>query len=365
MAGSALSACGGGGGLAGLPGTGGTGSPLFAQGTISGFGSVIINGITFNDLQAVVKVDGLAATSADLRLGMVASVQGQRGAGAALALAGNIDVWSLAKGVVGVADASGFSVNGMVIQIDQNTVLEGIGSSAQIKPGQTASVWGLQAGTDGSLWRATRVAVQAAPGHAVSSGLISVRNSQRVLNGLVLSGDVSNQLVIGALVRLQGVLSLDGRTLAVTDARSIGTANTAQALGDAEIEGFVTAVSSATRFTLGSVDIDTSNASFNQPNTAVSVGVRLEVYGTWASGVLKASKVEFEDEQTLQTVEIKAVIEQFSSLASFVLRGQRCDATLASISGGTASDLRIGVKIKAKGLKAGELLKVTSIEFDD
>lgn len=162
MAGSALSACGGGGGLAGLPGTGGTGSPLFAQGTISGFGSVIINGITFNDLQAVVKVDGLAATSADLRLGMVASVQGQRGAGAALALAGNIDVWSLAKGVVGVADASGFSVNGMVIQIDQNTVLEGIGSSAQIKPGQTASVWGLQAGTDGSLWRATRVADETA-----------------------------------------------------------------------------------------------------------------------------------------------------------------------------------------------------------
>ena len=60
-----LASCGGGmGGFAGLPGTGGTGISSF--GSISGFGSVIVNSIKFDDLQASIRMDGDDATTSDL-----------------------------------------------------------------------------------------------------------------------------------------------------------------------------------------------------------------------------------------------------------------------------------------------------------
>ena len=64
--------------LSSLPGTGGTG--IYAQGSIWGFGSVRVNGIKFDDTAATVQIDGQAGKSSDLRLGMVAGIQGLRGA---------------------------------------------------------------------------------------------------------------------------------------------------------------------------------------------------------------------------------------------------------------------------------------------
>ena len=87
LAASAVSGCGGGGDSTTaslLPGTGGTGV-IYSQGSISGFGSVIVNGIKFDDTVATVQIDGIPLRSADLRLGMVAGVQGERGADPALA----------------------------------------------------------------------------------------------------------------------------------------------------------------------------------------------------------------------------------------------------------------------------------------
>ncbi|MBA2721750.1 MAG: hypothetical protein H0U56_02385, partial [Methylibium sp.] len=71
-----LAACGGGGGGGGDGvGSGGTGS--FAVGPISGFGSVIVNGIRYDDSGAdVFDDDGNAVTANDLRLGMVIEVTG-------------------------------------------------------------------------------------------------------------------------------------------------------------------------------------------------------------------------------------------------------------------------------------------------
>jgi len=75
-----LAACGGGGGgdLAGV-GTGGTGtvSSTVGVGPISGFGSVIISGVRYDDSAATVTdEDGNARTRADLKLGMVGAVSG-------------------------------------------------------------------------------------------------------------------------------------------------------------------------------------------------------------------------------------------------------------------------------------------------
>jgi hypothetical protein len=48
-----------------------------------------------------------------------------------------------------------------------------------------------------------------------------------------------------------------------------------------------------------------------------------------------------------------------------VVRGQRCDATSAVISEGVVSDLKVGVKVKLRGTKAGDVLMVTTLEISD
>ncbi len=64
-----LAACGGGGGVD----TGGTGGavPAVASGPITGFGSVIVGGVRFDDSSAEVEdLDGTRRSRDELRLGM-------------------------------------------------------------------------------------------------------------------------------------------------------------------------------------------------------------------------------------------------------------------------------------------------------
>jgi hypothetical protein len=370
LAASAVTAgCGGGGtiGLAGLPGTGGTG--IFAQGAISGFGSVIINAIKFDDTLAAVLLDGQSATSSDLRLGMVASVQGQRGSDASLGTASSIEVWSIAQGLVGTGratpGASGqFTLAGMTVLTDLNTVFEGNSAALPVLPGQRVAVWGLQTGADARTWSATRVAMVSAT-TVVSTGLVSVVNSQRSVNGLLLSGDAARALVAGDLVRVRGTLSSIDASLAVQSVQYPSAPATSAQQGEAEIEGWVTSVATGGRFNLGTVVVDASQAVFDPASARVAAGSRVEVSGVWQSGVLKAAKIEVQDAQKVETVEISGRIQEFTSLANFVVRGQPCDASgLSVVSNGKLTDLKLGVSVKLKGTKAGDVLKVTKLEID-
>lgn len=365
LATSTLAGCGGGGSsssTASMPGTGGTG--IYAQGSISGFGSVIMNGIKFDDTAAKVQVDGVTATSADLRLGMVAAVQGERNAAdVTLGTASSIQVWSVAQGVVSQVGSGEFTLAGMTVQTDSTTVFDGIANAAALSLGLRVAVWGLQAGADGTRWTATRVAVVPATA-VVSTGLVSVADSQRSLNGLLLTGPDAGSLTAGQLVRVQGALSAAGDSLALASFKLLGSGVSAQPQGEIEIEGLVTTIPSAGRFMLGSIEVDASSAVYNPVTAQITLGARVEVYGSWQSGVLKATEVELETEQALHAVEISGLIEQFTSLANFVVREQRCDATNATISHGTVADLRVGVQVKVKGAKAGgDVLVVTELEI--
>ena len=68
-----LPACGGGTDVAGVS-SGGTGS--FTSGTITGLGSVIVNGIRYDDSTASVTIGGVSSAASALQLGMVVRIQG-------------------------------------------------------------------------------------------------------------------------------------------------------------------------------------------------------------------------------------------------------------------------------------------------
>jgi hypothetical protein len=361
LAASAVAGCGGGGATtAGLPGTGGTG--MYAQGTIAGFGSVIVNSIRFDDTSAVVRLNDVIARKEDLRLGMVAGVQGRRSADVTLGTAEQIDVWTIAQGLISQAQPGQFMVAGMVVQADSATVFDGIANAEALVTGMRVAVWGLQAGADGSRWAATRVALVSDQAF-VSSGLVRVVGIQRYLHELLLAGPKAATLADGQAVSVQGPLS--DSSLQVDRFKLLDPQALAAPQGEAEIEGLVTATPSASRFMLGNVEVDASSARFSPSALLVAIGQRLEVEGSWQGRVLKAAKVDMKSAQSLETAEIEAPIEQFTSLANFVLRGQRCDATDATISNGTAAGLKVNVKVKVKGTKAGDVLIVTELEFDN
>lgn len=369
LAGSALSACGGGGDLvAALPGTGGTGSPLFAQGSITGFGSVIVNGIKFDDTQASVVVDGVRVTSDVLRLGMVAGVQGARHAtDATLGTATAIEVWSIAQGPVTRVGQNDFDVMGMTIQTDANTSLDGMATLAGLSVNQIVVVWGLQAGADAQQWIASRVAVLSdTVAKLVTSGLVKDAEDSLSINGWQVLGAAHAELPDEQLVRVQGTLApgavVADRRMTLTSAKLLGSGFEANPQGGTEIEGVVTRLPVAMHFMLGPINVDASGAALAGVLGTLAVGSRVEVQGDWSAGVLIATAIKVEGSHS-RLVEIDARIDTFERVGHFVVRGQHCDATSAQFLNGSLADLKPGIRVKVTGYLVGDIVQVSTLKL--
>ena len=120
-----LTACGGGGGSSdgGIGGTGGgggggIGGTGVAYGTITGFGSVWVNGVRYESGSTVFKRDDDNASQSDLRVGMVARVEGSG------TTATTISVDSALKGRVEAVSGDRFTVMGQTVQADAQTAFE-------------------------------------------------------------------------------------------------------------------------------------------------------------------------------------------------------------------------------------------------
>ena len=363
LAASVLSGCGGAGAssTAGAPGTGGTG---IYQGSISGFGSVIINGVTYDNSQAVMRLNDVIVSQDQLRLGMVATVRGAHVTGTTLGTANQVDVWSVAQGVASAVSVGQFEVAGMHILTTSATWFYGSTSGTDVADGDYVSVWGLQADKDGHIWTASCVMVSGASTEAVSSGMLHSEHGQYTLNDLLLSGTAANGLTDGMLVRVQGSWA-SANHLVLANVKPIDNAVLAQSSGAVEIDGVVTTAPSGTGFMLGSITVEATPASYSPLGASITLGARVEVYGSWVGSVLKATKVELEDASNTGLIEIKSVFQQFTSLSDFVMQGQHCNASGATLSQTTANALaQKGAIFKVKGVKNGDWLNVSEMELD-
>lgn len=360
----AVSACGGGGSdlLSSLPGTGGTG--ISADGPITGFGSVIVNGIRFDDSAASVTLNGVAATSTDLRLGMTAAVTGQRTASAGTA--SSIEVWAAAQGPVTQQQAGVIVVMGMRIEADAATTLDGITALTELQVGDWVTVWGLQGPPSAGTWTATRVSRASASGSsAITTGQVRHVGIRRSVNGVWIGGSTLDAIPEGQLLRVRGALDAATNTL-VPDAQQVldGSNAPLPPQGDAALEGVITAQTSATRFTVGRTEVEITPALALAQAAALKLGARVALSGTWQGRLLLATALQVSGPELAQLVVIEARIEQFLGLANFVVRGQRCDASGASVQiTGSLADLRVGVKVSLRGVKNGAVIRVTALEI--
>ena len=96
-------------------------------GTISGFGSVIVDGVKFDDSRAAVTMDGAVAAQERLRLGMVVQIRGRiRGDGTGTA--DSIRYEDCVEGPITAMNQvqNTLTVLGQTVHVDDGTVFDGV-----------------------------------------------------------------------------------------------------------------------------------------------------------------------------------------------------------------------------------------------
>src|SRR5712671_5356358 len=277
----ALASCGGGTGGAGVTGS---------FGTITAFGSVFVNGVEFNTSGATIVLDDNPAAESNLRVGMVVTVSGSRSGSSGSAT--RIEVDDALKGFVEAKpDANHWTVMGQTVLADDRTRFE---NNAQPGVGDFAEVHGLP----------------------VAGGTLTVNYSNATINDMPNPATASWN---GLLVEAKGSTCTGTAPVCGTLTASKVEPNGPQMreAAEFEIEGSVTSLTSTSDFVVGNQRVVTTGSTRFEGGVAsdIAVGVKLEVEGVLAGGVLTASKVEFGD-----GIRIEADIDTVGA-SSFTLRG--------------------------------------------
>ena len=330
---AALSGCGGGGGtdIASV-GSGGTGS--FSSGVITGFGSIIVNGVRFDDSKAkITDDDGVGHNSSDLKLGMVVSITGSSivaGVNGSTATATSITFVSELRGPIDSLGSQTLVVLGQTVRISANTVFDDsiVGGFAGLAVGQIVEVHGF---VDPAGVNATRIELKnGAPSSKLQGMVQSLDTTAKTfaLGTLTISyagvaaAALPANLANGLLVRV-----ILARTPASGTRTAINVRAVARRVDDhdeAEVERTVTAFTSATSFSVNGLSVDASKAVFRNGTAGLAVGVRVEVKGSVSNGVLVATEVKIETENEIekQEVELNGAVTSLNTTAkTFVVRG--------------------------------------------
>jgi hypothetical protein len=387
---AALSGCGGGGDAGGIAsiasvGSGGTGS--FSSGAITGFGSIIVNGVRFDDSQArITDDDGVVHNPDDLKLGMVVSITASTittGVSGSSATATSITFGSELRGPITSISGQALVVLGQTVQVGADTVFDDgiIGGLAGLLVGQIIEVHGFADPSTNQIL-ATRIErdasaatlklqgqVQALNTTAKTFTIGSVTISYAGIAAPALPANLANGLLV------QVVLAPAPATGTRTALSVRPVAQQVEDHADAELEGTVTAFTSVTSFSVNGVAVDASKASFPNGNAALKLGARVEVEGSTVNDVLVASEVKVENEAEVENQEFElhgAVTNLNATSKTFVIRGvtvsfagavrfDNGDATLLAMVNGTSAI----VEVRGTNDAATNSVTATRITFDN
>ncbi len=385
-----IAACGGGGGSSHTDaGIGGIdrGGITIAQGPISGFGSVIVNGVHYSTSGATITIDDQPGVESELRVGQVVRIEGRldtNGAtGVATRIAYNDDVDGPIQSISLAA--------GTLVVLGQ-TVMVGPGTSFDdsISP---RSLDGLQVGdrievsglvTASGAIEATRIERRSAAalvelkGTAASVDTVARRlriNEQQVdYSGAQLSNFPSGQPANGDLVEAHGSVNGSGVLIATRlERRSWSLAGTSS--DSAELEGLVTRFASATDFDVAGQQVTTTTSTVYANGTVASLTLdaNVEVEGSFDSaGRVAARRIEFRQRSDLEfsgrvetvnaaagTLVVLGTTVRVNSLTRFEDHGSMHMERFG------IADLRVGDYLEVRGYRDATGVVATLLERDD
>ncbi len=376
---SLLAACGGGGDSAPVaaaqptPAAGGsTGggatilSDTYSQGAISGFGSIVVGGVRYDDTGAsIADEDGNSSSRSALKLGMTVQVEAgavTRNSAGNRAVARRIRYGSEIIGPVGSINTSAntLQVLGQTVTVTSATVFDDslLGGFAALTTGTVIEVHGIRDTTTGTTV-ATRIEPEAAATRYRLRGTVSA------LDTTAQTFKIGSETVNYASAVPAPTGLADGQTVRVllqttpsagawvATAVSNGARLPEGTVREAHIEGVITAYTSSTAFTVNGLLVDASSASFPDGTTGVVLGARVEVQGSVANGKLVATQVEIEDRRDAgrREMELHGAISSINTTdKTFVLRGVTVwyggSVTYKDI---TEAGLAVGATVEVKG----------------
>ncbi len=384
---ASLSACGGGGDVAGV-GQGGTGA--FSVGPITGLGSIIVNGIRYDDSSASISSDDDSLSTSSLQLGMIVAVQGSPAVNGQ-STATRIVLGGELVGPISSINANGFVVLGQTVNVTSSTFYGPSisGGLSGLAVGQVVEVHGI-ADTTPNSQTATFVTRKSSPSEYKLQGKVTAHNAADntfSIGSLSMSyastdaDDVRVTPVVGALVRV--------RLQAASPAPAVWTVTRIRKpedsfsgfSGEVEFKGTITAFTSTASFSVNDLPVNASSASFPEGNGGIVAGAFVEVKGTLVNGVVVATRVKPEDDGGSggadTEFELHGTISEASSASgsgSFTLTssgGVKVTVNWSSSSvefrdGATATNLVNDQRVEVKGtLINGSTVTATRIGLED
>ena len=300
-----VTGCGGGGGAGAVAGIDRGGITV---GSVTGFGSIFVNGVEYSTSGATIIVDDQPGTESDLRVGQIVRVEG------------SVD----ASGVRGTATRVTFAdqVDGPVQSVD-------LAANRAVVLGQT---------------------VQVGAGTSFDSRI----------NPAGLDG-----LAVGDRIEVSGTVAANGVIQATRIERKAASASV-------EVKGVVTSLDAPNRrFALGTLQVDYSGAQVNGFSGGAPVnGDSVEAVGTLnAGGTLVATRIERRTGgapgASNDHANFEGLVTRFASAADFDVAGQRVTATATtSYVGGSAAALVLDAKVQVEGsFDASGRIVATKVSF--
>ena len=377
-----LTGCGGGGSGS----SAGPAKSSFTAGPITGFGSVIINGIRFKSSTAsVTNDDDEAQNETDLKLGMVAEVEAGEITSDSTGSHGDAKSIHFRSAIIGPVDVIDIPtrllvVLGQTVDVSNTTVF---GDSLpngpySISVGGVLEIYGML-DTNTGHYVATRIESKANAAFFKLRGVVASLDTTAhtfMIGGETMSfanlppDQVPSDLANGLLVYVKlETTKVGGAWVAI---KLKLAAHHVTDHNEIELKGLVTSVTSPTQFSVDGIPVDASGATFVPDGATVVLGAEVEVEGTAIDGVIMATKVsiETEDQDEIDGFELHGAIEMLDKTAkTFVLRGLTVDfgGTTVEFRKGVVTDLANGRKIEIKGVRSSDGIRLLAVRitFED
>ena len=377
----ALAACGGGGTMVASTGGGvGTGGTGISMGTVTGFGSVVLDGTAYSSAtpQYFAGTDHDEAklvTSAAVELGGQLQIQ--------LDAQGNPSTVLIAPELIGpvaTLSAAGFTINGVPVRVNTDpragpvTYYTGLANYAGLATGMQLEVHGAY-GVDlsGQGYIQATLIEQLLSTNAVTriTGVVSNLNAGAgsfQIGGATVHFDATTSvlpagmnLVAGQMVNVWSDVALASGSGVVT-AGVIHIRTLHGVSGPVQIGGLVSMLS-GTHFEVAGVPIDASAPALGGVVSGLVSGAYVVVVGQSdaASAVVTASGIRAYATQPT-SVELSGTITGYVGPANFLVRGVPVDASQAKfLNGASPASLGNGVFVDVVGGVSGNVVTGTSV----
>jgi hypothetical protein len=294
--------------------TSGTGSTGMSSGPVMAFGSVFVNGVEFNTSNSTVMLNGSPGPDETmdphrgLMIGMVVEVEGMFDSNGTSGTATSITFKDNLEGPIsGItminATTNQLVVLGQTVIVDSQTAFEGA-TFATLAVGNVIEVSGMP--DNMGIIHATFIELKAAnftPGME-----IEVKGTVQNLNASAKTFQINALTVdFASVMNLPVGLPANGQFVEVKGTTFAGSELIADNIelednnfgvmdvDEAQVEGFVTAMTSQSNFMVGVQQVQTMPSTVFEGGVAgdIALGKELETEGALASGVLTATKVSF------------------------------------------------------------------------